>query len=84
MSITYNIEICNEEIEDFSVFIEEIFKTVLECGKKIVKDRLENLDEELMQERDSKRYRNKGMRQTSVKTKLGTIEYNRRICRILR
>ena len=79
MSITYNIEICNEEIEDFSVFIEEIFKTVLECGKKIVKDRLENLDEELMQERDSKRYRNKGMRQTSVKTKLGTIEYNRRI-----
>ena len=48
MSITYSIEICNEKIEDFSVFIEEIFKAVLECGKKIVKDRLEDLDEELM------------------------------------
>ena len=36
MSITYKIEICNEEIENFSVFVEEIFKTVLECGKLIV------------------------------------------------
>lgn len=79
MSITYNIEICNEKIEDFSVFIEEIFKAVLECGKKIVKDRLEDLDEELMHERDSKRYRNKGSRKTAVKTKLGTVEYSRRI-----
>ena len=34
MSITYNIEICNEKIEDFSVFIEGIFKAVLECGKR--------------------------------------------------
>ena len=79
MSITYSIEICNEKIEDFSVFIEEIFKAVLECGKKIVKDRLEDLDEELMHERDSKRYRNKGSRKTAVKTKLGTVEYSRRI-----
>lgn len=79
MSITYNIEICNKKIENFSVFIEEIFKAVLECGKRIVKDRLENLDEELLQERDRKRYRNKGIRKTAVKTKLGTIEYNRRI-----
>lgn len=79
MSITYNIEICNEKIEDFSVFIEGIFKAVLECGKKIVKDRLEDLDEELMHERDSKRYRNKGSRKTAVKTKLGTVEYSRRI-----
>ena len=79
MSITYNLEICNEKIEDFSVFVEGIFKTVLECGKNIVKDQLENLDEKLMQERDSKRYRNKGSRKTAVKTKLGTIEYTRRI-----
>jgi len=32
-----------------------------------------------MQDRDSKRYRNKGSRKTAVKTKLGTIEYSRRI-----
>jgi len=79
MSITYNIGICNEKIENFSDFVEEIFKTVLECGKMIVKDRLESLDNELMELRDSKRYRNKGSRHTSVKTKLGTIEYDRRI-----
>lgn len=79
MSITYKVEIGNGGIENFSVFVEEIFKTVLECGKRIVKEQLENLDEKLMQERDSKRYRNKGSRKTSVKTKLGTIEYNRRI-----
>ena len=40
MSITYKIEICNGEIENFSVFVEEIFKTVLECGKMIVKEQL--------------------------------------------
>lgn len=79
MSIAYKIEIGNEKIEKFSVFVEEIFKTVLECGKIIIKERLENLDEKLMQERDSKRYRNKGSRRTAVKTKLGAIEYSRRI-----
>lgn len=56
MSITYKIEIGNEKIEKFSVFVEEIFKTVLECGKLIVKEQLESLDEKLMQERDRKRY----------------------------
>lgn len=79
MSITYKIEISNEKIENFSVFAEEIFKTVLECGRMIIKERLEDFDEQLMRERDSKRYRNKGSRKTAVKTKLGTIEYSRRI-----
>ena len=54
---------------------------MLECGKLIVKEQLETLDEQLMQSRDTKRYRNKGSRKTAVKTKLGTIEYNRRIYR---
>lgn len=79
MSITYKFEFCNSEIENFSDFVEKTFKTVLECGKLIVKEQLENLDEKLMHERDRKRYRNKGSRQTAVKTKLGTIEYSRRI-----
>ena len=49
------------------------------CGKTIVREQLEALDDELMQSRDSKRYRNKGSRKTAVKTKLGTVEYTRRI-----
>lgn len=32
MSITYKIEISNEKIEIFSVFIEEVFKKVLVKG----------------------------------------------------
>lgn len=79
MSITYNIEICNEKIENFSDFVGEIFEEVLEIGRTIVKEKLESLDEQLMESRDSKRYRSKGSRKTSVKTKLGIIEYNRRI-----
>lgn len=79
MSITYNLEIGHKEIKNFSVFVEKIFKTMLELGKMIVKEQLENLDEKLMQERDIKRYRNKGNRRTTVKTKLGTVEYSRRI-----
>ena len=59
MSITYHIEICNGKIENFSAFVEEIFKAVTECGKTIVREQLEALDDELMQSRDSKRYRNK-------------------------
>ena len=38
MSIAYKVEIGNGGIENFSVFVEEIFKTVLECGKRIVKE----------------------------------------------
>ena len=62
MSITYKFEFGNSEIENFSDFVEKTFKTVLECGKLIVKEQLENLDEKLMHERDRKRYRNKGSR----------------------
>jgi len=75
MSITYKIEIGNGKIENFSDYIEEIFKIMMECGKAIIREQLEKLDNELMQSRDSKRYRNKGSRKTSVKTKLGTVEY---------
>ena len=65
MSITYKFEFGNSEIENFSDFVEKTFKTVLECGKLIVKEQLENLDEKLMHERDRKQYRNKGSRQTA-------------------
>ncbi len=56
MSITYNIEICNGKIENLSVFAEKIFKDILEVGRIIVRDQLEILDEQLMENRDSKRY----------------------------
>ena len=79
MSITYKIEIDNSKIENFPEFIEKVFAASMEIGKTIVKDRLEAADEKLMLSRDTKKYRHKGSRKTSVKTKLGTIEYSRRI-----
>ncbi len=63
----------------FFCFRRRNFKTLLEYGKLISKEQLENLNEKLMQNRDSKRYRNKSSRKTPVKTKLVTIEYSRRI-----
>ena len=39
------------------------------------------MDEQLMVSRDTNRYRNKGLKSTSIKTKLGTIEYSRRMYR---
>ena len=48
MSITYKFEFGNSEIKNFSDFVEKTFKTVLECGKIIVKEQLENLDEKVI------------------------------------
>jgi len=79
MSITYKIEISNRKIENISNFTEEIFNEMMEMGKIIVREQLERLDDELMQSRDSKRYRNKGKRKTAIKCKLGVVEYTRRI-----
>lgn len=79
MSITYKIEIDNSKIENFPEFIEKVFTSAMEFGKNVVKNHLEAFDEELMLSRDTKKYRHKGSRQTAIKTKLGTIEYSRRI-----
>ncbi len=79
MSITYKIEIDNSKLENFLEFIEKIFTSAMEFGRTVLKEHLEALDEKLMVSRDAKKYRHKGSRKTAVKTKLGTIEYGRRI-----
>ena len=81
MSITYKIEIDNEKIENFYDLIEKVFSAVMDCGREIIKKYMEKLDCELLEKRDKKRYRTKGIRKTSVKTKLGTVEYERRMYR---
>lgn len=79
MSITYKIEIDNEKIENFMELVEKVFSAVMESGRDMVRQHMEKLDCELLEQRDKKRYRAKGLRKTAVKTKLGTIEYERRI-----
>lgn len=44
-----------------------------------MKQILESLDEKLLMERDTKVFRNKGLKQTCLRTIMGNVEYSRRI-----
>lgn len=79
MSITYKIEIDNEKIANFYDLVEKVFSALMESGREMIRKHMEKLDCELLEQRDKKRYRTKGIRKTSVKTKLGTVEYERRM-----
>lgn len=79
MNITLNIEISNTEIRDFGELEREIFDIALGVGRQLMQQTLEKLDDELLADRDVSRYRNKGFQQTCIKTKLGTVEYKRRV-----
>ena len=79
MSIAYKIEFDNSQEINFSELITKVFDELMKCGQEIVKDYLEKADDKILSERDKKRYRCKGIRKTAVKTKLGVIEYDRRI-----
>ena len=78
MTLTLNVEICNREMK-FTELIYETYRAVLKLGCQIVKAYLEAMDARLMETRDRKRYRNKGLKRTCVKTILGAIEYERRV-----
>ena len=79
MNITLNIEISNTEIRDFGELEREIFDIALGVGRQLMQQTLEKLDDELLANRDKTRYRNKGFQQTCIKTKLGAVEYKRRV-----
>lgn len=79
MIISQKIEIGNKNEKNFSEVVKDVFSQQMKCGREAIREYLECMDEEILSCRDSKRYRNKGKRSTSVKTSLGTIEYERRI-----
>jgi uncharacterized protein YihD (DUF1040 family) len=58
---------------------EKIYKTVCDVACKTIKEVLEHLDRRLMEERDSKLLRNKGLKHTCIKTIMGNLEFDRRI-----
>ena len=71
--------IVEEKQVSFKTLEKEIFKYVCELGCQMTKYMLESNDEELMKGRDAQKYRNKGLRQTTIKTVYGDVEYSRRI-----
>lgn len=74
----YNLSLNDKEIT-FNKLEKKIYKYV--CGEacRLMKEVLTHLDRRLMDERDTKVYRNKGLKHTCIKTIMGNVEFNRHI-----
>lgn len=63
----------------FKELEKNIFKWVCEIGQNFTREFLERYDQMLMKKRDRKKYRHKGLRQTTVKTVYGEVTYRRAV-----
>lgn len=63
----------------FKELEKNIFKWVCEIGQNFTREFLEQYDQMLMKKRDRKKYRHKGLRQTTVKTVYGEVTYRRAV-----
>ena len=63
----------------FKELEKNIYAWVCQIGRRFTKEFLERYDRMLMESRDKKKYRNKGMRQTTVKTVYGEVTYQRTV-----
>lgn len=75
--------IVEEKLVSFKTLEQKIFAYVCELGCEITKIILEYYDDELAASRDTKQYRDKGGRKTSIKTVYGEVEYWRRVLLIM-
>ena len=68
--------IASNEIK-FNELEKKVFKFVCFFGCLIIKLLLESYDKKLMNNRDKKKYRHKGLRRTTVNTVMGEVKYKR-------
>ena len=68
--------VTNDEVK-FNDLEKKVFKFVCFFGCLIIKLLLESYDKKLMNARDSKKYRHKGLRTTHVNTVMGEVKYRR-------
>lgn len=73
-----------EKAVSFKEIEEEIYRMFCEEARAFTKELLERYDQMLMDGRDKKAYRNKGLRKSSVKTVYGEVEYCRRVYETVR
>lgn len=73
--------IVEEKLISFKELEQKVFKYVCELGCEITKVILESYDKDLAASRDTKQYRDKGSRKTSIKTVYGDVEYRRKVYR---
>ena len=64
---------------NFKELEKNIFTWICQIGQEFTKDFLERYDRMLMEERDKKKYRNKGTRKTTIKTIYGEVTYQRAV-----
>ena len=74
--------IVDETLMPFKEFEQKIYAYVCELGREITKHLLERYDKELATQRNTKVYRDKGPRKTTIKTLYGPVEYRRRVYRV--
>ena len=79
MTITVEIAESKREISTFEDLVETSYELAMAFGRQLVRGILESRDDELRKERDNRRFRCKGKQQTSIKTKLGAIEFRRNV-----
>ena len=65
-----------ENLVSFKELGQKIFAFVCELGREITQIMLESYDKELAEGRDKKIYRDKGTRNTSIKTVYGEVSYS--------
>lgn len=73
--------IVEEKLTSFKELEQKVFKYVCALGCEITRIMLESYDNELAASRDTRQYRDKGGRKTSIKTVYGEVEYCRRVYR---
>ena len=61
----------------FKELEKNIYAWVCQIGREFTKEFLEQYDRMLMEGRDTKKYRHKGARQTTIKTVYGEVTYQR-------
>jgi hypothetical protein len=71
--------ILNDNDITFKSLEKEIYKYVCNEACRLIKEVLTHLDRRLMDERETKIYRNKGLKKTCIKTIMGDVEFSRRI-----
>ena len=72
-------KLCKEEFSDFAELEQCVFRAAMESAQEVLRTVLEALDQQLHRERDRKIYRDKGKRKTCLKTRMGVVEYERRV-----
>lgn len=77
--ITVEAKLGKKEDRTFEELVAGVYEMTMQLGREMVRQALEARDEELMKSRDRRRYRCKGKQKTSIKTKLGVIEYARNV-----